>query len=490
MTLPAAKVLVGDPTSRPSSVEPELDGPAASTRILVTEDRSDAPRGVVRTLGDKYVCDFAGDIGEVREKLATGDFELVLCGVTMAGAPGLELAEEIGRDCPDTAVVLMTGEDDPEVAREAFAVGVYGYLVEPFSPGQLLITVMNALRRRELELVAQTLRRNLSEQRQKIIDMAPMPIYVKDASYRYVVANLQADALAGLEEGQLVGLGDEAIMAPEGLERTRAIDREMFERGTAYDAEETLTIGGVERVYKTVKFPLLGGDGEVAAVCGISTDITDQKEALRLRDELTAAQQQAIDELWASHQETVDRFATAIKFHDSSTGDHVNRMASVAALLGTGLHLDAERVRLLRIAAPMHDVGKIAISDRILRKPGPLTTAERSEMQRHTVIGHEILGGSESELLRVAATIALTHHECFDGSGYPHGLAGDDIPIEGRITALADVFDALLSDRCYRPAFAPTEAVAMIEAGRGSQFDPAIVDVLLDNLADAFAARA
>ena len=479
-----------DPTSMPLPVEPELDGPSAVTHILVTEGKSEARLAVVRALGEKYKCDFAGDVDEVREKLATGTFDLALCGIAMADAPGLDLVEEIGKHHPDTAVVLVTGEDDPEVAREAFAFGVYGYLVEPFSPGQLLITVMNALRRRELELAAQTLRKNLTEQRQKIIDMAPMPIYVKDASYRYVLANLQADALAGLEEGQLVGLGDEAIMSPEGLARTRAIDREMFERGTAYDAEETLTIGGVERAYRTVKFPLLGEDGAVTAVCGISTDITDQKEALRLRDELAAAQQHAIDELWASHQETVDRFATAIKLHDSSTGDHVNRMAGVASLLGNRLHLDAERVRLLRIAAPMHDVGKIAITDRILRKPGSLTDAERKEMERHTVIGHEILGGSDSELLRVAATISLTHHECFDGSGYPQGLAGEEIPIEGRITALADVFDALLSDRCYRPAFPPSEAVAIIEAGRGSQFDPAIVDILLDHLDDAFSARA
>lgn len=479
-----------DPTSMPLTVEPELDGRSASARILVTEGKSEAQRAVVRALGDKYRCDFAGDVGEVREKLATGTFELALCSVMMPGAPGLAVAKEIASDHPDTAVVLVTGEDDPEVAREAFAFGAYGYLVEPFSPGQLLITVMNALRRRELEIAAQTLRQNLTEQRQKIIDMAPMPIYVKDTSYRYILANLAADALAGLEARQLVGLDDEAIMSPEGLEQTRAIDREMFERGTAYDAEETLTIGGVERAYKTVKFPLLGEDGKVTAVCGISTDISDQKEALRLRDELTTAQQQAIDELWASHQETVDRFATAIKLHDSSTGDHVNRMASVASLLGNRLHLDAERVRLLRIAAPMHDVGKIAITDRILRKPGPLTTAERKEMQRHTVIGHQILGGSESELLRVAATISLTHHERFDGSGYPHGLAGEDIPIEGRITALADVFDALLSDRCYRPAFPPSEAVAMIEAGRGSQFDPVIVDILLDHLDDALYARA
>jgi HD-GYP domain-containing protein (c-di-GMP phosphodiesterase class II) len=149
-------------------------------------------------------------------------------------------------------------------------------------------------------------------------------------------------------------------------------------------------------------------------------------------------------------------------------------MASIVSLLGDRLELD---------------VGKIAISDQILRKPGALTLEERKEMQRHTTIGHEILDGSDSALLQVAATISLTHHECFDGSGYPHGSAGDAIPLEGRITALADVFDALLSDRCYRPAFSTEQAVEMIKAGSGTQFDPAIVDILLDNLDEALFAR-
>lgn len=461
----------------------------AVARILVTEDQPEVLEAVIRVLGDPYHCEYATSVEQVREMLSGETFELALCGVSMPGAPGLELAEEIVRDFPDTAVVLVTGEDDPEIARRAFHFGVYGYMVKPFWPGQLLISVMSALRRRELEAAARSRDENLTEQRQKIIDMAPMPIYVKDRSYRYILANLQADSLAGLEEGQLVGRSDEDIMDPAALEATRDIDSTMFAEGTAYEAEERLTIGGVERVFKTVKFPLFGEDGQVTSVCGISADITDQNEAIRLRDELTSAQQSAIDELWSSHEETVDRFATAIKLHDSSTGDHVNRMASVASLIGDELGIAPERVRLLRIAAPMHDLGKIAIADRILRKPGPLTTEERTEVQRHTTIGHEILAGSESELLRVAATISLTHHECFDGSGYPNGLAGDAIPVEGRITALADVFDALLSDRCYRPAFPTAEAIEMIKAGRGTQFDPAIVDILLDHLDEALTVR-
>jgi HD-GYP domain-containing protein (c-di-GMP phosphodiesterase class II) len=137
----------------------------------------------------------------------------------------------------------------------------------------------------------------------------------------------------------------------------------------------------------------------------------------------------------------------------------------------------------------MHDVGKIAISDEILHKPGPLTAEERREMETHTIVGHRILADSESELLQTAARIALTHHEWFDGSGYPRGLSAGAIPLEGRIVAVADVFDALISDRCYRPALPVEEAVALIRRERGTHFDPEIATSLLDSLDEVLAVR-
>jgi PAS domain S-box-containing protein len=447
---------------------------------------------VDRALGKRYRCEFAASVAQAHKKLASTNFHLALCDLQMQGGAGLALAEEITEEHPETAVVLVTEKDDPEVARHAFGLGghgVHGYLVKPFWPGQLLITAMNALRRRELENFESAHRLNLEERRQAIIDMAPMPVYVKDEDFRYVFANAQADDLAGQERGQLLGQTDEAIMAPDALAHTRIVDRRILERGTTYKAEETLEIGGVERTFKTVKFPLLDESGRATAVCGISTDITSQKEALRLRDELTAAQQQAITELRSSRLETVERLAKAIEFHDSSTGQHVTRMAVITAFLGSQLKLDSEFVQLLREAAPMHDVGKIGTSEEILRKPGPLTAAERKEMERHTVVGHEILAGSQGQLLQIAATIALTHHEHYDGTGYPRGLAGEEIPLEGRISAVADVFDALLSDRCYRPALSVTDAVEVIRDGRGTHFDPQIVDLLINGLDEALSLR-
>lgn len=469
------------------------DAPKAGlARILVTDDQPEMLRLVERSLGEHYRCEFATTAQQAREKFAAGAFDLALCDLEMLGESGLDWAEEITEEHPDTGVILISGEDDPELARKAFAFGgrgVHGYLVKPFWPGQLLITVINALRRRELEIFERRHRLNLEERHQTIIDMAPTPIYVKDSAYRYVFANAEADDLAGQEIGQLVGQTDEAIMAPEAVRHTRARDRRILAEGTTYKAEETLGIGGVERTFQTVKFPLLDEEGRPTAVCGISTDITAQKEALRLRDELAAAHLQAIDELRLSRQETVERLAKAIELHDFSTGEHVDRIGEVAALLATQLGFDPEQVDLLRLAAPMHDVGKIATPSEILRKPGTLTTEEREEMKRHTEIGHEILANSESKLLRLAASIALTHHERYDGSGYPSGLAGEEIPIEGRITAVADVFDALLSDRCYRPAFTVEQATATIEEGSGTQFDPQIVELLHEHLGEALSLR-
>jgi PAS domain S-box-containing protein len=458
----------------------------------VTDDKLEMLRLVDKALGGRYRCEFAASTAQAHKRLASTNFQLALCDIQMLDGSGLILAEEITEEHPETAVVLIADKDDPELAAKAFGFGghgVHGYLVKPFWPSQLLITVMNALRRRQLEEFESAHRLNLEERHEKIIDMAPMPVYVKDEDLRYVFTNAQADNLAGLERGELLGHTDEEIMAPEALALTRAADREILSTGTTYEAEETLEIGGAERTFRTVKFPLLDEDGKATAVCGISTDVTAQKEALQLRDEMAATQKQAIEELRSSRLETVERLARAIELHDFSTGQHVTRMAVITAFLARRLGLDAEFVELLREAAPMHDVGKIGTPEAILLKPGPLDDEERKEMERHTVVGHEIFAGSKSQLLQIAATIALTHHEHYDGTGYPQGLVGEKIPLEGRITAVADVFDALLSDRCYRPALALDDAVAIIREGSGIHFDPKIADLLIEGLDEVLSLR-
>ena len=461
-----------------------------TARILVTDDQPEMLGLVDRALGDTYECEFASGIEEARDRLRTGTFQLAICKLDPAESERLDLAQEIAETHPGTAtVVLATGEDNPEFAKTLFAHGILGYLVEPFWPGQLLITVMSALRRRDLEIAAQAHSQNLEDRRQTIIDMAPIGIYAKDVSGHYVVANDKANELAGLRPGELVGLTDEAFLPPEELELGKLSFQRVLEEGTPHEREDIVEIGGEAKTFKSIRFPLFDEEGEIAAVGGISVDITAERAAVQLRDELTATQESAIEELQLSRQETIEGLAKAIELHDSSTGQHVDRMAAIASFLGARIGFDSDRVRLLRAAAPMHDVGKIGISAEILGKPGPLTAEEREAMEQHTIVGHNIFAHFSSELSRVAASIALTHHERFDGSGYPRGLEGDEIPIEGRITAVADVFDALLTDRSYRSAFSVDDAIAVMRDGRGTQFDPEIVDVLLGNLEIALTIR-
>jgi response regulator RpfG family c-di-GMP phosphodiesterase len=194
-------------------------------------------------------------------------------------------------------------------------------------------------------------------------------------------------------------------------------------------------------------------------------------------------------DLRASHEQTIRRLSRAIEARNRETGWHVERMSRYAALIAHRVGVDAERCELIRIAAPLHDIGKIAVPDSVLLKAGRLTREERAVMETHAELGHQMLCGSDEELLELAATIAWTHHERVDGEGYPRGLRGDDVPVEGQIAAVADVFDALISDRVYRQAFSFDEAVNVLRLGRGTHFDPAIVDAFLDAVDDVAAIK-
>jgi cyclic di-GMP phosphodiesterase len=184
-------------------------------------------------------------------------------------------------------------------------------------------------------------------------------------------------------------------------------------------------------------------------------------------------------ELRRAYRETVDRLGRAIDYHDCTTGAHIERVATYAAVIAREYGFDDDRAELLRLASPLHDIGKIAIPEGLLRKPASLTPDERREIERHTEAGHALLAGSGNDLLDLAATIARSHHERWDGGGYPFGLEGTDIPVEGRIVAVADVFDALTSDRPYAMRVSADEARAYIVAESGRAFDPEVVAAFL-----------
>src|SRR5436190_7290840 len=335
---------------------------ATQARFLRLEDgeQTRAVLGpILERAGHEWVADEAAE--EARRQLGENDFALLVTDMSMPGESGLKLVEHALAEYPETAAIMVSGMDDPKLARAAVDLGAYGYIIKPFTPNEVTIAVENALRRRQLE--------------------------IENRAHR------------------------------EALE-----------------------------------------------------------QIVRAR---TAALERSAKQLKLTREETVRRLSRAVEYRDEETGGHTERMSRYCALLAQRAGLDAESIR---VASPMHDVGKVAIPDDILLKAGRLEPDEWREMQRHTEIGHEILADSGSALLDLAATIAWTHHEKFDGTGYPRGLAGSDIPLEGRAAAIADVFDALTSDRTYRPAFSVRDALAMMREERGRHFDPELLDLFMDAL--------
>jgi putative two-component system response regulator len=214
--------------------------------------------------------------------------------------------------------------------------------------------------------------------------------------------------------------------------------------------------------------------------------VNERTADLRMALKAAAAAQQTAQE---AALDTVERLAVAAEFKDQGTAAHIRRISRYCKLLAEAMGLGGREAGLLPASSTMHDVGKIGIPDAILLKPGKLDPREWEVMKEHASIGARILGGSSSAVLRTGEVIALSHHERWDGRGYPRGLRGEDIPLPGRICAVADVFDALTSDRPYRASLPPDRAVEIMREGRGSHFDPQVMDVFLERTAGFIAVR-
>jgi putative two-component system response regulator len=341
--------------------------------ILVVEDHDDARTMLERILEESdagYKATPAASVPEARQRLLEREYAAILIDVGLPGQSGMELLEYVRAHHIDTAAIIVTGAEDRKLIDAAFAIGAFGYVVKPYRVGEILISLSNALHRRELEMHNRSHIRELEE---KVVD------------------------------------------------RTTALRRTLA--------------------------PLAGG----------------------LLPPIAA-------------EEVIERLSAALTVRDEETGAHIHRVSAFSALLADRAGLAASEHRELRLAAALHDVGKIGVPDAILQKPGPLTPDERAVMERHTVMGHKLLEDSASAVLSLGATIALTHHERWDGTGYPAGLVQEAIPIEGRIVAVVDVFDALTNDRVYRPAFSIDEAVAMMVRGREKHFDPDLLDAFLGSM--------
>ncbi len=274
--------------------------------------------------------------------------------------------------------------------------------------------------------------------------------------------------------------GFEAVRELKADERTRHIPvifvTAMNEES---DESEGFSIGAVDYITKPVKGPVVRARIKAHLALHNRKRLLEQ-EVLKRTEELRAKN----EELEETRFEIIKRLGKAAEFKDNETGNHILRMSRFSSIIAEGLGLGPSRSKLILQASPMHDIGKIGIPDNILLKQGKLDPEERAVMQTHVKLGVEILKGCNSELLRTAVEIARTHHEKWDGSGYPAGIKGENIPLYGRICAVADVFDALTSARPYKEAWPVDKAVELIVSERGKHFQPELVDVFISRLSE------
>lgn len=243
---------------------------------------------------------------------------------------------------------------------------------------------------------------------------------------------------------------------------------------------DVIVITGHAKAYQYDEIINIGASDFVEKPFSIQEIILRVRRVLRER-QLKEAARNSHEELKQAYVDSIHRLAMASEFKDEDTGDHIIRIGEYAAFLAEKLGQDAQFIETIEYAAPMHDVGKIGIPDKILLKPGKLTSEEFNDMKSHTRIGAKLLSRSRSRILQMAKEIALTHHEKYNGKGYPGGLSGENIPLSGRIVAIADTFDALTSKRPYKEPYPPEMVFDIIRRERGEHFDPRITDIFIEH---------
>lgn len=295
--------------------------------------------------------------------------------------------------------------------------------------------------------------------------------------YRLKVALNGAEALAVARSADPPNLVLMDVMMPvmDGYEACKKMKEDLrtrnipvvfvTARGEERDETYGFQVGAVDYITKPINPAVVKARVKTHLLLHNQNAVLEKKVAQRTHD------------LNATRLEIIHRLGIAAEYKDNETGMHILRMSRYCNVIALGMGMNETEATLLLNAAPMHDVGKIGIPDSILNKPGKLTPEEWKTMMTHTTIGSEIIGDHDYDLMVVAKQIALTHHEKWDGSGYPKGLSGENIPIEGRISAIADVFDALTSRRPYKEAWPVEQAREHILKERGKHFDPTVVDV-------------
>lgn len=405
-------------------------------------------------------------------------FDIVITDILMPEISGIVMIQkmkEINRTQP---FIVTSACEESSYLLELINLGVAQFLLKPIQSEQIVQilyeVVKNIYNERKVDEFTTQLKQDLLhqttllEQYKEIVDLSSIVIKT-DVNGNIIYVNELFSKISGYSSEEIIMHGHKLLRHHESsTELYDDLWKTILSKKTWKGIIKNLRKDGSHYISDTTIKPILDEFGEIIDYISISNDVT---ELFDLNEEI-----------WQTQHEMLSLLGEVGETRSQETGNHVRRVAKYAQLLGELYGLEEEENRLLYSASPMHDIGKIGISDAILLKPGKLDIDEYEVMKTHSTIGHNILKNSSRPLLKAAAIIAGEHHEKWDGSGYPNALQGPDIHIYGRITALADVFDALSCERVYKKAWPMEKIIDFVSQERGRHFDPDLVDMFMKNI--------
>ncbi|MEA1955355.1 MAG: response regulator [Campylobacterota bacterium] len=433
--------------------------------ILIIDDTEANVNILMELLDEKYdilaSLDGEGGLEIVEEERV----DLILLDIVMPGIDGFEVCKRL-KDNPNTKdipIIFITANADEDSIERAYDAGGIDYITKPFKVREVLSRINT-----HLSLAQQKL--YLEENLKSNINLLNQYKDVVDKSSIVSKTNLKGQ-ITYVNDGfcEISGYSREELLEKNyNIVKYDDIWTKIQNKETWQGEVENIKKNGECYIVKNIVMPILDSNGKIEEYISVQHDITDIYE---LKQEIEDTQKEVIFTM-GSIGET----------RSKETGNHVKRVAEYSKILAKKAGLSDKDVTLLTDASPMHDIGKVAINDNILHKPAKLTEDEFAIMRTHAELGHKMLAHSDRPLLKTAAKIALQHHERWDGKGYPKHLKGEDISIEGRITAIADVFDALGSSRVYKEAWDDDKIFEYFKEQRAKQFDPNLIDIFFENL--------
>ncbi|MCK5110388.1 MAG: response regulator [Arcobacteraceae bacterium] len=449
-------------------------------KILYVEDENSVVQFVKILFKKNNISNvtFASNGAEALEIYKNAPYDLVITDMLMPVMNGFELIEEIKKINPKQIFMMVTGLENKEDLIKAIELRVNFFVEKPIQPKkftQILQESVNLVNQKK-ELMLSNL---LLKQYRDAIDASTI-LSKADIKGKITYANKAFCKISKYTSDELIGKSHNILRHPDMPSSTfkdmwKTIQAKKQWKGVIRNKAKD----GTEYIVDALVMPLLDTNDNIIEYIAIRHDITELELYKNdLQHQLSIAVQEIVD----TQKEVVFTMGAIGETRSKETGKHVKRVAEYSYILATLAGLDDEEAQLLKLASPMHDIGKVGIPDNILNKPGKLTTEEFEIMKTHSTLGYEMLKGSQREILKTSAIVAYQHHERWDGKGYPKGLKGKDTHIYGRITSICDIFDALGSDRCYKKAWELDKILKLFKDGKGTQFDPNLIDLFFDNL--------